>query len=105
MVIVKEAEAVFRVWGLVVDFVSRTSTVKLDVALRLVGMPVIAPVPLSSSTRLAFSSPICRRSPPATVPLVLPRACPTQMEQTTVIGPEKVPIDQVIHVPVGVHQF
>jgi hypothetical protein len=41
----------------------------------------------------------------ATVPLVPTRACPTQMEQTTVFGPEKVPIDQVMHAPLGVHQF
>jgi hypothetical protein len=48
MAIENVAKAVFRGWGLVVDLVSRASIVKLDVTLRLVGLPVIDPVALSS---------------------------------------------------------
>lgn len=48
MAIENVAVAVFRVWGLVVDLVSRASIVKLDVTLRLVGIPVIEPVALPS---------------------------------------------------------
>ena len=52
IVMVKVAVAVSLVWGLVVALVSSTSTVNVDVMLRLVGVPEITPVDLSSLSPL-----------------------------------------------------